>query len=123
MPRETNWYVPRMLRSWRYLSLIVILGQFAIPFMLLLFRRIKRRSSGLGAIALLLLVTHALYVFWLIVPSLHPDAWGFVWSDPIALLGVGVPWLWVFISDLAGSVRKPDAGGAVAGPAGALHVH
>jgi hypothetical protein len=124
LPRETNWYVPRMLRSWRYLSLIVVLAQFAVPFTLLLFRRIKRHPAGLGATALLLVVAHGLYVFWLIVPSLNPDGWNVAWSDPIALICVGVPWLWVFVRALAGSAQRPDADAITdaTDPKEALHV-
>jgi hypothetical protein len=110
LPRETNWYVPRMLHSWRYLSLIIILGQFAIPFTLLLFRRIKRSPAALGATALLLVVAHGVYVFWLIVPTLAPGGWNLAWSDPIALIGVGIPWLWVSLRALASPVKRQDAG-------------
>jgi hypothetical protein len=115
LPRETVWYVPRVLHSWRYLTVAVFFSQFAIPFSLLLVRRIKRRPAALGAIALLLMVAHGLYVFWLIVPTLAPAGWDLSWTDLAALICVGVPWMWIFMRDVRGDVQ--------AAPAGALHVH
>jgi hypothetical protein len=121
LPRETYWYLPRVQRSWRYLSLVVVCGQFALPFALLLFRRIKRNPAGLSMIAALLLIAHALYVFWLIVPSLAPQGMNFAWTDPVALAIVGVAWLYFFWRDLA---RPPPGAPAdiVADPPGVFDV-
>jgi hypothetical protein len=124
LPRETIWYVPRVLNNWRYLTLAVAFGQFALPFALLLFRRIKRHPRGLCAIALILLISHGLYVFWLIVPTLVPGGWDLAWTDPAALICVGAPWVWIFIRDLAISAQGRDDSvhAGAAGRAGALHV-
>ncbi len=120
LPRETGWYLPRVQQSWRYLTLAVVILQFAVPFALLLFRRIKRDPAGLAAIAALLLVANGLYVFWLIVPSITPQGWNLTWTDPVALLIVGGPWIYLVRRDLARSEHGAPADFAPQTP-GALH--
>ncbi|MFO1465672.1 MAG: hypothetical protein U1F35_04390 [Steroidobacteraceae bacterium] len=123
LPRETNWYLPRVQQSWVYLSLIVVCGQFALPFALLLFRRLKRDPRGLALIAALLLLAHAGYVFWLIVPSLAPQGWNLAWTDPVALVCIGVPWVYLVSRDLARATPGPGLPAPDTSPhPGAVHV-
>ena len=56
LPRETNWFLPRLQSEWVILAVMVVVLQFALPFALLLFRRLKRDPRWLGLIALLILV-------------------------------------------------------------------
>jgi hypothetical protein len=121
LPRETIWYLPRVQQSWRYWSLAVFIGQFALPFGLLLFRRIKRNPAGLCAIASLLLVAHALYTFWLVVPSLEPDGWSLSWMDFLALIVVGGSWLCIFSLDLAASPKNGERAAEEPPHPGVLH--
>src|SRR5262249_17342620 len=48
---EIPWYVRRTAGGWQWLALVLILGHFALPFLLLLSRDIKRRVGMLSAVA------------------------------------------------------------------------
>ena len=89
VPQEVAWYVPRLGGSWRWLALAVLLGQFALPFLLLLLRSVKRWPGALAVIGGWLLVMHYLDVYWLVLPQLHPGGIHPHWLDlaGIALVG------------------------------------
>jgi hypothetical protein len=91
VPQEVAWYVPRLAGSWGWLALAVVLGQFALPFLLLLLLSVKRSPSRLAALGAWLLVMHYLDVYWLVLPQLHAG-------------GIRPHWL-----DLAGIALVPGA--------------
>ena len=59
LPREIAWYLPRCSSGWRWVALALVLLQFALPFLVLLFRHVKERRARLAAIALWLLLMPA----------------------------------------------------------------
>jgi len=89
VPAEVAWYVPRLRGSWTWLSALLAAGQFALPFLLLLFRSSKTRPAVLVPIAAWLLVMHYLDVYWLVAPELPPGARPGAWLDLSALAAVG----------------------------------
>lgn len=89
IPADASWYVVRAAGSWRVVALCVLVGQFAIPFVLLLPRRLKRRPGALASIGALILVMHIIDVFWLVAPAFHPTGLSVSWLDIAALLMVG----------------------------------
>ncbi len=89
IPADSSWYVVRAAGSWRVLALCVLVGEFAIPFVLLLPRRLKRRPSALAMIGALIILMHILDVFWLVAPAFHPTGIRVSWLDIAALLMVG----------------------------------
>ena len=80
LPHEILWYRPRLDGPWQPLAWLLLLGQLALPFALLLFRSIKQQPRYLRRIAIGLLVAHALNMMWLVLPSLAPQT-------PAALAG------------------------------------
>lgn len=106
LPRETSWYLPRLQGNGRYLALAVMLTQFAIPFVLLLLRPIKRNLRTLLWMAIWLLAAHLLDVVWLVLPSVWHSGGviGAAWRVVLAALGVGGIWLFFVARDLA---RRP----------------
>ena len=71
-PDEVPYYIARLHTSWRYESIALVVGQFVVPFLLLLPYRPKRSGRFLFAVALWLAVAHYLDVHWLVVPSGYP---------------------------------------------------
>lgn len=102
LPRETSWFFPRLRGDWGMLTLLVLAGQFALPFVLLLFRSLKRDASWLGRIALLVLVSDSLYVASLILPTTQPAGPPLAASDLAATAGVGGLWCFAFLRGLEG---------------------
>jgi hypothetical protein len=117
LPRETIWVLPRLQSPWLLLTAGVVLGQFALPFGLLLFRSVKRSASRLGGVALLLLLTQWLYNAWLILPSVRSATPHVIAPSLIATVAVGGLWLYVFLRALGswGRSRQPPAGVVSAG--------
>jgi hypothetical protein len=92
LPHEIAWYVPRVQTSWRWLTLAILVLEFALPFLLLLSRAIKRTPAALGGLAATLLVGQLLFSFHLVSPTLAPGGFTASWID--ALTFVGVVGLW-----------------------------
>lgn len=69
LPHEIVWYIVRRDGAWPVLGTAVVLLQFALPLLLLLFRTVKTSSRGLAAVAVGLLLGYLLEVGWLILPS------------------------------------------------------
>jgi hypothetical protein len=101
LPHETAWYLPRWHSSWRWVTYTIECTQFGAPFLLLLFRSLKRDARALLAIAALVLITHWLYVAWLVKPSLATAGVSLGWTDCAAGVGIGGLWVWLFLRDLA----------------------
>lgn len=101
LPQETAWYMPRWHSSWRWVTYTIECAQFGAPFLLLLFRRLKRDPRALLAIAGLVLAVHWLYVAWLVKPSVASSGVSLGWTDAGATLGIGGLWVWLVLRDLA----------------------
>ncbi len=100
LPEETPWYLKRMSGGWQYAGLLLILFHFALPFVLLLSREIKRNARTVARVAAFILCVRAVEVFWLIQPAFSPERLHVHWLDVTALLGVGGVWLWAFTGGL-----------------------
>jgi hypothetical protein len=73
IPEETGWYMVRHFGAWGPLSLLLLLGHFLGPFLILISRHPKRRREMLTAAAGWMLVMHLVDIFWLVMPQLPPD--------------------------------------------------
>jgi hypothetical protein len=93
LSEETPWYLTRLQGSWSSATVLLALGQFVVPFVVLLSRSAKRSDLILGAVAAWLLVFHYVDLYWQVVPTLRS-----VDATPNWLDGV---WLLVFVGVLA----------------------
>jgi hypothetical protein len=100
LPEEIPWYLERMHGGWGAAALVVAIGSFMLPFLLLLSRDIKRNRVALGSIAAGVLAIRLVDLFWLIAP--RPDHHGFPvhWLDVTLPLALGALWLAVFAREL-----------------------
>ncbi len=69
IPEETRWYVTRRAGVWNTLSWSLLFGHFLVPFVLLLFRAVKRDPFWLGFVAIWVLAFHYIDLYWLIMPA------------------------------------------------------
>ena len=107
LPEETPWYLARLHGGWQYLAIGVVLFQFALPFMILLSRNLKRNARRLAVIALLVLGARLIDLFWLLKPAFSPAQFSIHWMDVAAVLGVGGLWLSFFLWRLRGQPLLP----------------
>lgn len=89
VPAEVSWYLPRTRGSWGALALLLVLGHFALPFLLLLPRDAKRSPVVLASLGCWLLVMHYVDIYWLVLPELHGAGVRPHWLDLAALAAVG----------------------------------
>jgi hypothetical protein len=99
---ETPWYLSRTRGGWQVVGLSLALLHFAVPFLLLLWRRIKRDTSLLPFVALLLIVMRFVDLFWLVGPAFHPDGLAVHWLDLVLPVAIGGAWLAFFVHNLKG---------------------
>ncbi len=85
MERESSFYIDRAHGGWGYVAAVLFSVHFAIPFLLLLSRPLKRAPALLAAVGAWLVCAHALDVYWLVVPALHG---GMRWLDVPFVVGV-----------------------------------
>jgi hypothetical protein len=100
LPEETPWYMNRLRGGWQWLGAAEIVLHFALPFVVLLSRDLKRNGRRLAAVALLVVAMRFVDLFWLITPAFSPRVFSIHWLDPLTLIGVGGVWLATFVGQL-----------------------
>ncbi|MGE3275721.1 MAG: hypothetical protein AB7O67_11460 [Vicinamibacterales bacterium] len=107
LPEETSWYVQRATLFWQLWAAGLALFHFAVPFLVLLSRRVKRRIDPLVRLATALLVVRFLDFIWLVVPSGRVDTALACWLAVASLLAVGGAWTAGFTRALAAHPLLP----------------
>lgn len=69
MPEETVWYKYRMFGDWQWVSIAILVGYWAFPFVFLMSRWTKRIVPSLVFFAVWQLVFHWLDMYWNAMPS------------------------------------------------------
>ncbi len=111
LPEEIPWYLRRTRGGWQYIALVLIVAQFAVPFVLLLSRDIKENRRTLMLVAGLILVMRFLDLFWWIEPAYPHEGQYFFWLlDVGAVVGLGGLWLWWFVRQLQQRPLLPARG-------------
>ena len=95
LPEEIPWYLARTRGGWQWIAIAIVLFHFALPFVLLLSHRLKRRARSIAIVALVLAVMA--WIFWM--------AWsgrvGPTYHAPVELSGlywhfVDIVWIFLF---------------------------
>ena len=118
LPEEIPFYLERLHGAWYPVSVALLLGQFALPFLLLLSQNFKRNPRIVKWIALFILVMRLIDITWTIGPVFRHEGSSLSWVDFAVALGMGGVWLVYFFRNLAGrallSARDPYFKEAVA---------
>ncbi len=72
LPEEITWYLDRIHGGWQTVALALVFLQFALPFLLLLSRDLKRDARKLVPVALLVLVMRYVDLYWMVAPNPFP---------------------------------------------------
>jgi hypothetical protein len=97
LPSEIAWYLPRVAGGWEWLIGCIALLHFAVPFLLLFSRRVKRSAAALAGVSILLLSMYVVNLFWTIKPAFSPGRLTVGLSDVVSLLAVGGIWSAAFL--------------------------
>jgi hypothetical protein len=106
LPVEITFYLTRIEGAWVYLSALVILGHFVLPFLLLLNRDLKR-GSALALVALYIICMRFVDLFWLMGPRDGHAAPALSWMNFVTPLAVGGIWVAVFLWQLGSRPLLP----------------
>lgn len=110
LPEETPYYLRRAGETgWSVLGMMVIVGQFFIPFLALLAPRTKAVAKNLLAVACLVLAVRFLDLYWTVMPGLRTSLTGSLahWTDYAAVLGIGGVWFAVWGSQIKKAALLP----------------
>jgi hypothetical protein len=100
LPEEIPFYLQRLNGPWYPISVAVLIGQFMLPFTLLLSQSFKRNPNVVKWIALLILVMRIVDITWTIGPVFRHEGSSISWVDFAAALGIGGLWLVLFFRNL-----------------------
>jgi len=106
LPVEITFYLTRIEGAWVYLSALVILGHFVLPFLLLLNRDLKR-GSALALVALYIICMRFVDLFWLMGPRDGHAAPALSWMNFVTPLAVGGIWVAIFLWQLGSRPLLP----------------
>jgi hypothetical protein len=107
LPEEITWYTQRLDTSWRFIGLLLVLTHFAVPFLLLLSRPLKREPQTLVKVAIGILVVRVLDLFWLIAPHFHQSRLSVSWLDVVLPQALAALWVGCFLRELRGRPILP----------------
>ncbi len=100
LPEEIPWYVERIRGVWGYVALLIALGHFALPFVVLLSRDLKKDRGLLAKVAIAILLMRLVDIIWLVAPAFPHQGFAIHWMNvvvPVGLLGI---WLFLFARQL-----------------------
>ncbi len=90
LPEETTFYHMRWQSAgWKAVSVLVVLGHFVAPFLMLISRHAKRRLTMFGFGTMWLLVMHVVDMYWFVMPHFRERSFEPHWLDLACLLGIG----------------------------------
>lgn len=70
IPEETAWYRARKMNGWEDLTLLLAIGHFILPFLVMIWRASKR--TGIAALlGVWMLLMHIIDIFWIVRPAVH----------------------------------------------------
>jgi hypothetical protein len=104
LPEEAIWYRPRLADGWQGVAVALALFHFALPFLLLLSRDVKRNPRSLGLVAASVLFMRLVDLDWQVLPTFPGTAVYQHWMDVLAPVGVGGVWLACYLWQLQ---RRP----------------
>jgi hypothetical protein len=94
LPEDVTWYVPRSQTDWQVVSVLLFIVRFAVPFVLLLSRSLKRDARRLAVLARALLVTQVVENIWLVEPTFRPEGFRPMVADLLLVTGAcALAWL------------------------------
>src|SRR5262249_46273649 len=83
-PDEVVFYMHRTADGWKWVTLLLVALRFALPFPLLVSRRMKFRPAYVGVLALIVLAGNYVDSIWLVNAS---PTWGYL-TAPCMVFGL-----------------------------------
>jgi hypothetical protein len=107
LPEEITWYLNRLQPGWRPVAVLLVAFHFAVPFVLLLSRAVKRRASLLVKVAAGIIFVRLVDLFWLVAPEFRRQGLIVHWMDLVVPASLVLLWTACFIWQLRGRAILP----------------
>jgi hypothetical protein len=107
LSHEIPWYLHRTMGGWGAIAVALLVLQFALPFLLLLSRAVKRKAATLCGVAVMIGLMHWVELFWFVAPTFHPQGLSIHWTSVIAPIAIGGIWFSAFLWQLQGHSLLP----------------
>lgn len=69
LPEETFWFMKRWEHGWEYVSVLLIIVHFAVPYFALLTQDSKMDLKRLKLMSIWILAAHLLDLYWIVMPT------------------------------------------------------
>jgi hypothetical protein len=107
LPEEITWYMNRLQPGWRPVAVLLVAFHFAVPFVLLLSRAVKRRAPLLVKVAAGIIFVRFVDLFWLVAPEFRRQGLTVHWLDVVVPASLALLWTACFIWQLRGRAILP----------------
>jgi len=87
LPETTSWFLYRWEGGWMWVTLLLIIAHFIVPYAVLLPQQAKMNPKVLKFVALWIIFAHFVDLYWLVLPNLHHPHSGFLGT----ITGFGLP--------------------------------
>jgi len=116
---ETRYFILRNTGNWNVVSILLVFGHFAAPFLLLIRQDLKRKHGYMIFVACYLLVMHMFDVYHMIIPERgpsvglvangHPEFWikGSFFGDILAFVIVGAGFVFFLLRNISSAALYP----------------
>jgi hypothetical protein len=94
LPEETIFIIPRTEHGWVWVSLLLLIGKFIVPFIALLPRWAKRTPVHLAAVSIWILIMQYVDLYWLSYPAFYEEKTVFGYQEVTLFLGFLGLFLW-----------------------------
>ena len=93
LPEETNWFIARYQGGWMFVSFLLIIVHFVVPYATLLSQPAKMDPKKLKFISIWILGAHLIDLVWLIMPNLKNGSYSIFsvvlqFSFTVAIVGL-----------------------------------
>jgi hypothetical protein len=106
LPDEITWYRTRLGGGWGGVGLFLVIFHFAVPFILLLSRSLKRDVTKLVWLAMWLLLMRYVDLFWIIEPNFS-KTFTVTMADVVLPFAMGGLWMAYFFHNLGSMALVP----------------
>ncbi|MEM9555629.1 MAG: hypothetical protein AAGC60_15330 [Acidobacteriota bacterium] len=107
LPEEVVWYLYRNTHGWKLYTVLLVLFTFFVPFLVLLWQKIKFQPKRLMYVAFFILATRWFDYYWQVAPNLHHDGVSLHWFDFVPPIAMGGLWVALLFHDLRGKPVMP----------------
>lgn len=107
IPEETVFFLRRNTGTWWDVQILLVVGHFFVPFLLLLPNFGKKSAAFMCGMALWILLMHAVDMYQIVLPVLHKNGIQPSLLDLLALLAIGCTLAAVYLKRLGESPLFP----------------